>query len=171
MTPIPMFQMRKLRQGGVHEFSQGLRSTMLAELGFESMHSSSRVCIITTTPRHFRTMNCFLLCPQESSYTLLDPVMLIVIILVITGKIQADNTVMLLEILRVPLTFQSWLFSLSLSPPPLYSPCYSLHLGHFSSLSDCKLCPLTRSFDVASPGTASQMMSPVTVGQRSLGQC
>ena len=36
--------------------------------------------------------DCFLLCPQECSYTLLGTVMLIVIILVIMGKIQADNT-------------------------------------------------------------------------------
>lgn len=86
MTPIPMLQIRKLRQGVLHEFSQGPRSAMLAKLGYEPKHSDPRVCLITSTPCYFRTTNCFLLCTQDCSYTLPDTVILIIIIIVIMEK-------------------------------------------------------------------------------------
>lgn len=100
MTPIPMLQMRKLRQGVVNEFSQSPRSTKLAGLGFEPKHSGPRACIITTRSCCFRTTNCFLLRVHECSYTLLDIVMPIIIVTQEKKYKQTTPSVTLLENLR-----------------------------------------------------------------------
>lgn len=164
--------MRKLRQWVVHEFSQGPRSTKLAALGFELKHSGPRISLITTMPCYLRTMNCFLLCTQECSYMLLEIVTLIVIIIVIMWKIQVDNS---LCDASGKLKSAHPCFKASPSPYPFPHPLSTPHApstwNTFPLLSDCKLCPSACSFNVVSSGTPSQMMSPVTVGQRSLGQC
>lgn len=93
MIPTPTLQMRKLRQGVVNQFSQGPANTRLPELGFDLKQSGPRVRIITPRPCCFRTMTCFWLCLQERTYTWLDIVMLITIIIAMAGKrIQIDNS-------------------------------------------------------------------------------